>query len=479
MAHDKLVVSKNWVSKMISYSGLTNYGKSSITPPIGWNGTLNVKRDPPKSFETRRKEDVFDTNDVMKTLAISDDRFIEAINYYGRSVNPMVSVSYGEATTSNTTSSHGQPYLPYRIMKDGAFRPPIKRQEDLLPLSRLPRKWTTVTSNPEMIDFTHRLIEAGTTEQTRQVRNVIKNIEVETRKVYFEEPETVIKSDFRNKFKDLLKSQFKTNVYDPHEVITDRPPVNLRESGVHVYGTTNVYDPHEVITDKTPLDLRSRLHVSGTTNVYDPHEVISDRPAMNTRETLLVSGTTNVYDPREVISDRPPLDLRSKLQVSGTTNVYDPREVISDRPAMNTRETLLVSGTTNKYDPREVISDRPPLDLRSRLQVSGTTNVYDPHEVITDRPAMNTRETLQVNGTTNPTSIEFRPDVPTVTKQLHNNLPLVESFTSNKVGYDDINKNNATVFTRLPHKISNTGGFTPYATQPLPISDRTFPNLRK
>jgi hypothetical protein len=465
------------IVKMISYSGLTNYGKVSITPPIGWNGTLNVKRDPPKSFETRRKEDVFDTNDVMKTLAISDDRFIEAINYYGRGVNPMVSVSYGEAPTSNTTSSHGQPYLPYRIMKDGAFRPPIKRQEDLLPLSRLPRKWTTMTSNPEMIDFTHRLIEAGTAEQTQQVRNVIKNIEVETRKVYFEEPDVIIPSDVRNKFKDILASQFKTNIYDPHEVITDRPRLDLRDK-LHASGTTNIYDPREVITDRPRLDLRDKLHASGTTNIYDPREVITDRPHLDLRDKLHASGTTNIYDPREVITDRPRLDLRDKLHVSGTTNIYDPREVITDRPRLDLREKLHASGTTNIYDPREVITDRPRLDLRDKLHVSGTTNIYDPHEVITDRPRLDLRDKLHASGTTNASSIEARPDVPNITKQLKSKLPPVESFTLNVVGYDNVNKNNATSFTRLPEKI-NTGGFTPYATKPLPLSDRLFPNLRK
>ena len=53
------------------------------------------------------------------------------LNVYARGVNPMVSVSY-----QNYGSGAGSVKLPYRIMKDGAFRPPIKTIEELLPLSR-------------------------------------------------------------------------------------------------------------------------------------------------------------------------------------------------------------------------------------------------------------------------------------------------------------------------------------------------------
>ena len=56
---------------------------------------------------------------------------------------------------SNNMSAGGrtQAYLPYRVMRDGAFRPPVVTQADLLPLSRLPRIWTTAFTKPGFVFF--------------------------------------------------------------------------------------------------------------------------------------------------------------------------------------------------------------------------------------------------------------------------------------------------------------------------------------
>ena len=132
-----------------------------------WGTDLGIIKDPPKSIMTRRIDKVGDTQNITEMIDDSGDRACEAIMVYARGRNPMVGVEYsnygtaggqnrqfagvGGVTNSSVSSLHSgqQAYLPYTIMKDGAFRPPVLRQEQLLPLSRQPRVWTSSFSNPE------------------------------------------------------------------------------------------------------------------------------------------------------------------------------------------------------------------------------------------------------------------------------------------------------------------------------------------
>ena len=146
----------------ISYSGLTSRGKVTL-PSVGNWGNLNILRDPPKSIHTRRIQKVGDDSQIIDEIGGSGNRICEAINHYARGVNPMVSVQYsntgygGNGTSSIGTGgkcgTNAQAFLPYRIMNGGAFRPPIQRQEDLLPLSRLPRLFTCADTNKQLIDY--------------------------------------------------------------------------------------------------------------------------------------------------------------------------------------------------------------------------------------------------------------------------------------------------------------------------------------
>lgn len=132
-----------------------------------WGSDLGIMKDPPKSIMTRRIDRVGQTQDITQMIDDSGDRACESILVYARGRNPMVSTEYsnygtaggqsrqaaGSSGITNSTlpSSHAgtQAKLPYTIMRDGAFRPPVLRQEDLLPLSRQPRVWTSSFANPE------------------------------------------------------------------------------------------------------------------------------------------------------------------------------------------------------------------------------------------------------------------------------------------------------------------------------------------
>lgn len=129
----------------------------------GGFGTLNIPRDPPKSYYTKYKPKVFDTSLLTEMIDASGDRTCESILKFARGRNPMVSVSYsndgtnggqyrfGSGNTSEnaslTNTGARQAFLPYRVMREGAFRPPIIPPEQLLPLSRQPRHLTSQYTN--------------------------------------------------------------------------------------------------------------------------------------------------------------------------------------------------------------------------------------------------------------------------------------------------------------------------------------------
>lgn len=118
---------------------------------------MNILRRPLRSIQTRRIDKVGQTQNILLEQDDSGDRIAEAINVYARGVNPSVSVSYDNFSNNAGALSAriqgiGQATLPYKIQN---FRPPVFRQEDLLPLSRLPRVWNHATTNPAFPNFVH------------------------------------------------------------------------------------------------------------------------------------------------------------------------------------------------------------------------------------------------------------------------------------------------------------------------------------
>jgi hypothetical protein len=124
--------------------------------------SLNILRDPPKSIHTRYIEKVGVTNKILEQIDGASDRACEAILPFARGVNPMVNVNYQNngtnggqvryrygSTTDNSVGVHtSQASLPYKVMRDGAFRPPVLSPRELVALSRQPRLLTAQLSNP-------------------------------------------------------------------------------------------------------------------------------------------------------------------------------------------------------------------------------------------------------------------------------------------------------------------------------------------
>ena len=160
----------------IQYAKLTHTTLPSVE---GWGSNANILRDPPKSITTRRIDKVGQNIDITELVDDSGDRINEGINVYARGVNPMVSVSYDNNSNNagisgNPTSTSAQPQarLPYPAFDNGAFRPPILTQRDLLPLSSLPRTWFSTLSTPGFVDFSKTQQQANSYRALKEANNV-------------------------------------------------------------------------------------------------------------------------------------------------------------------------------------------------------------------------------------------------------------------------------------------------------------------
>lgn len=188
-----------------SYSGIIGYGKATNPSVSGWLTNNNIVRDPPRSYQTKRKDKVLENNDILKMVDASGSRVCEAILPYARGVNPMVSVSYqntgstmkgvGNSATNASSLGSAQAYNPYTVARNGAFRPPILRQEDLLPLSRLPRNATSMCTWKANPNYAQRVKCQGTAKDYREVKNTLLKASTANTKYYPKETPMVMSGE--------------------------------------------------------------------------------------------------------------------------------------------------------------------------------------------------------------------------------------------------------------------------------------------
>jgi hypothetical protein len=142
---------------MIQYPKLEHVTLPSVE---SWGTNNNIIKDPPKSLFTRRIDKVGQTQMINEEVDGSGDRICEGINVYARGVNPFTAVEYSNNSNNagikgsiTNISSNSQASLPYKVMREGVFRPPVQNPRDLLPLSRQPRLLTSQLANPGFVNF--------------------------------------------------------------------------------------------------------------------------------------------------------------------------------------------------------------------------------------------------------------------------------------------------------------------------------------
>lgn len=245
----------------LSYSGITNYGKVTLPSVSGGLGSLHVIKDPPKSIHTRRIDRVGQTMDHVQMIEDSASRASESIRQYALGVNPMVSISYsnhgnngGQGLLNRDSSAYNRSaYNPYSLGAAGfQFRPPVRKPQELLPLSRQPRTNTTFSTNPEMIDWTKKLACPSANDLKKEIiMNTLRITAQPNEKFVIERP---VEEPFEVKYVIQNPTRVSTSSGMRTREIKDRgdvlvPRGGIEEETLNAYANANVSDGRTYLTE--------------------------------------------------------------------------------------------------------------------------------------------------------------------------------------------------------------------------------------
>jgi hypothetical protein len=282
----------------INYNAIVG-NKEKVTMPSveAWGTNNNILKDPPKSITTRRIDKVNQDGSINELMYESGDRFAEVLNVYARGTNPMVSVQYNNQNGNAVKQ-------PYRIIREGAFRPPILTQAQLLPLSRQPRNVTQVITNKEFIDYSKKV--------------------------------TCATPDSKRYFKDLpIQGPVIPNKYIKIDVPTEHFVIN------HV--------------NENPLIASARSNLSAKGDVQLDNSVTSDKEVLQYARGTNLSAKGNVQIDNNVTSDKEVLKYAHIANHSGNTvQNYIHDDINLDRNVPLTAAATLKTSTLNRINAPDV-----------------------------------------------------------------------------------------------------------------------------
>jgi hypothetical protein len=333
-----------------SYSSIIG-NKAMVTLPSveSWGTNNNILRDPPKSIMTRRIDKVNQDGSLNEMLYHSGDRFAENINVYARGVNPMVSVEYGNNNSYSKTQANlsdtgkGGFYqagkLPYRVMNGGAFHPPILRQEQLLPLSRLPRNVTFQITNKSQTDYAKSALCDFQPNCHRQVvKDKVEGFILPTKTMKLDNPtkehfvvdyineNPMIYSNFTN-----LSAQGETEVYRDEKNLQRNMPGYTTEATKSVNYATFVQPDKEILLDgNLPVYdafATKSISLGGNGVLDDTIELLKNLPSYQTApKKSYYTGVSAVYNPDSIhLEENMPhhMVLNTKTKNAGGNGVLN------------------------------------------------------------------------------------------------------------------------------------------------------------
>ena len=422
---------------MLSYSAITNRGKVSLPSVDNWGSNLNILKDPPKSIHTRQKTLVGSNNDLIDEVGDSGNRIGEYINVYARGVNPFVSVTYSNNNTgmngNGSVSNQGQAKLPYRIMRDGAFRPPVLAQQDLLPLSRLPRTKTEANTNIGNVDFTKKLFDQEQQEKGRQIKDEILHTFVKPTAVYKIEKPQEQTYDVKFSIKEVIKKGTISSGFGSKNIVQTEvkvPTAEIIQNNLRADAKTNIGDTRKFINNN---ELYTEKYIQDS----NAHSVQTN---MGTRQNYVAFDTDN-FD-----SDRYIQDTTVK---NATTN-----------PSSNKHYTLI-----------NEIADLSDLPVKTKAMVVSTQAPVSKQDKVNyiHSDIELERNMPEYSAPTARSENIYKYIEPTNQIELERNTP-VTSFVSNIVGKSSVDNNSKDA--RLNPKI-NAGSFSiPAGVPKITRSDR-------
>ena len=346
-----------------SASALTSYAKPSLPSVESWGTNMNILRDPPKSIHTRRKDKVGDTSAITIMNSESTDRICESINVYARGVNPMVGVSY-----NNYNSSSGGTKLPYRIIKDGAFRPPISGINQTLALSRMPRSTTNIAARTGVGDCAKKIRICGTDKNTKQVKEAMLKVSARPTAVYKTNKPYRPAHDVKNNIKDIMKLNVSSGVktMDIKQRINNEKVSEVLDDKLTAFANSNkgiskrmdninIMDTEKFMKD--PLTHHAYTNPNSDKK-YLSTEIMADLVTDNyIQDTNIINHTAPASLNKNTIISNANIDLKKIMPYyKAHTNKNDIRKnkkIEPENEIMTKRNTPITNATTNKNDIRK------------------------------------------------------------------------------------------------------------------------------
>lgn len=391
----------------ISYqSALRTSAKATLPSVEMWSTNLNILQDPPKSVHTRRIDKVGQTQSVLLAQDQSGDRICEQIKVYARGVNPMVAVSFDNYSNNG---GRGSPFqntkavsLPYKVQ---TVRPPVLRQEDLLPLSRLPRTWFYAYSNPE---FPGVVQATQCNETKRTIHDEILHPQATTTKTMNAVGHVPRDAPSRTIHEDIPIMQTNTNLSMPQQTyMSDHYDTGAEKRSINP-------DKMDVvaITNRTSGDV-SRQSEFDTLSAGRIGQILNVDMGTN-KSTFLRPDQTSAYlvkDPKQINWNKRVYEAFTQKALNKSTNIGD---TIDTNKFINKDKYLCIAKTNkstkeNFVNPMENadVSTIPTKDYLYNNVRTQATSVFHVPQVQEKNSASALKEARHTDVRTQKTFIEI------------------------------------------------------------------------
>ena len=353
----------------------TGKGQMSSFDTNDWFKNNHIPKETNRAIFTRQRDPIFENSRITQAVAQSAGRSADNILIFPRGINPMVSMQF--------TNADGRPAkLPHTILRDGAFRPPIRTVEQTTPLSRLPIGPYFLTTNATKLPL-DQLSSHQDQKDFRQIKTtpLLINYSAATyfppdvTPKYIEFPHLNDKLHFSAATSRSTEEQF-------HEAVSRQLP-NLADK--ITFSSTSQRSDNERIVDSVQRQiphLAEKVTTSQTTNLSDetfrqsqPHQLPNLPPILS------VSSSAQKSNPEYYIEnvERQYPQMDQKPIISSTTNPSDsqfeshqPRQIPILKPQLSVEPVTQRSNIERFVENigRIIPRLKPPLEVATKTQRS-------------------------------------------------------------------------------------------------------------
>jgi hypothetical protein len=412
----------------------------------------HIYRDPPSSKYTRKKERV-EWGDVKMFVESDTSRYDEALVKFNKGINPSVAVEYqnNSAGSRTTTMSNREAKNPYKVVRDGAIRMPMYRQEDLRPLSRMIRPYTNRPGVPgirsnfvdcglaESIDkqpvqSATSVIVAGSPQYLPPTKSYIisiptpikcdQNIITDKKYESIQNPKSSsVKAEY---FEDEFSKDLKTQQLANNKLPSEANKSNLVKATNSMPGTPlkdlEEMNNRETLNGIKEYTLLDQLYTNPSLNIYNSENNNNFNVNGIIEDNVNIPLSSNPSDANRLQQIHDELELqRKQTLMSVYAPVHDKDKLITTQDPMYQFEknnTLNNMGTQigfNYHVPGEQRLDR---EYKKQIrEVNGSTT---PGYFITrnnDELLLQRRENTKLNKKTNYSNFEVKPNIFTMDRQ--------------------------------------------------------------